>query len=85
LTPVYEPDEFRFRFDRSSYVNLHNIYRIYVKAPRGERAQLLANFVRGIVSRPEIPGSFAEVRPLLLPVVRPRALERGGRYDFSRD
>ena len=52
-----------------SIVSVHNVFIEYGKAPRSERAAVLAKFVQGM-SGPAYPDDFEEARPNLLPVIR---------------
>jgi hypothetical protein len=74
LQPLYEHAEFRFKLGESQYINLHNVYRAYLQAPRRGRKQVFDSFVLGILNQADIPPGFAEARALLMPAVRPRAL-----------
>lgn len=69
----YDADECRLlgSGDGAQIINLDNGYRAYCAAPRKERAQALANFVRGMMA-PPLPASFAEARASLRPVIRGR-------------
>jgi len=69
----YDADEFCLNIGDSRVLNLHNAYRDYCAAPRGERAQVLEKYLHA--TRPaELPATFAASRAKLLPILRSRGL-----------
>lgn len=73
---LYDPSGFRLHTaePRGPQLFLENGYREYCNAPAELREQHLRRLVRGWgLARPTIPEEFEDVKPDLLPVVRPRA------------
>jgi hypothetical protein len=55
-------------------VNLTNLHLEYSQAPRGERKAWLARACAAMANPMEIPDEFEDVKPDLLPSVRPRSM-----------
>ncbi len=71
----YLPDEFRLRHGDGVYFNLHNAYRDYQNAARPQRTAVLDGYVATLLrSRDKSARSFADIRPLLRPVIRNLAM-----------
>lgn len=71
---AYEKNQFRIT-GGDGLLNLENMYREYCLAPRRDRATLVHRFARAWTSKQkQIPESFEDARPDLLPIVRERAL-----------
>jgi len=71
----YLPDEFRLRHGDGAYFNLHNAFRDYQNAERPKKAAVIEGYVATLLrSRDKAARSFAEVRPLLRPVIRNLAM-----------
>jgi uncharacterized protein YtpQ (UPF0354 family) len=68
----FDADDFRILVGGADQVvNLHNLYREYVTAPKHERDALLAKCVSLFVTE-EVPSSFEDVKDRLMPLVRAR-------------
>lgn len=74
LNPVPDLENFRLLISEGNFFNLHNAYHAYQMAPRKERDAVLEQFVLGMLNAPEVPTTFAEVRPLLMPALRRRSM-----------
>ncbi|WP_457424491.1 hypothetical protein [Roseateles sp. P5_E7] len=51
-------------------ISLSNLRRDYEQAPPGERQALLNKFLASLFVSDAMPGSYAEARPKIMPVVR---------------
>jgi hypothetical protein len=69
----YDPGKFRFKINGTQRLALHNAYRDYTQAGRGERRHVLATYAR-LLDPHEAPATFDAARARLMPVVRPRAM-----------
>lgn len=71
----YDADEFRLvgGSGGAEIYNLHNAYRDYCAAPRQQRSEVLAHYLRSMQA-PALPATFAEARSGLRPVLRGRAI-----------
>lgn len=71
----YDADDFRLvgGSGGAELYNLHNAYRDYCAAPRKQRAEVLAHYIRSMQA-PALPATFAEARSGLRPVLRGRAI-----------
>lgn len=74
LNPVFDRENFRLLISEGNFFNLHNVYHAYQHTPREERAAVLEQFVLGMLNAPEVPATFEEVKPLLLPALRRKSL-----------
>ncbi len=76
-------DEAGFRLkigeDGMTSINLHNYFEEYRSATREGRAELMERWVRSATATDDLPGTFAEALPNLLPRIRERAF-----FEFSR-
>lgn len=71
----YDADEFRLvgGSGGAEIYHLHNAYRDYCAAPRKQRPDVLAHYIRSMQA-PALPATFAEARSGLRPVLRGRAI-----------
>ncbi len=74
IAPVLDMENFRLLISEGSYFNLHNVYHAFQQAPRGERHGVIAKFVDGMLNPPDVPATFDEARPLLLPALRRKSM-----------
>lgn len=69
----YERDQFRITYrtaaGRTGIVNLDNVFHECQGVPADERRRRIADLL-SIATAPEVPDDFAQVRPLLRPVLR---------------
>ena len=74
-TLEYLPDEFRLRHGDNGFFNLHNAYRDYLKADKQHKPQVLSGYLATLLGAENSPIlTFEQVRPLLRPVIRNRAM-----------
>ena len=59
--------------DDARVLNLHNVYRDYCKAGKGERARVI-DVCLAAALQPHRPATFAQCRQSLLPILRRRAM-----------
>ncbi len=77
-TAVY--DKVGFRLVRSKdgqeggVMNLHNLFKEYCKTPSKDRAAWMARTCVGLLNRVDLPEDFEDVKPDLMPTVRPRSM-----------
>ncbi|KUF36632.1 hypothetical protein [Xanthomonas phaseoli] len=84
---VYRPDEFRLVATRGRLINLHNAYHDYTAADRQRRAEVLHGYVAGFLedgSEESRTQTLEQVRPMLMPIVRHRAMLEEMRLEHVR-
>lgn len=74
IHPVIDMENFRLVISEGNFFNLHNAYHAYRHAPGKEQDKVLQQFVGGMLHAPEVPATFAEVRPLLMPALRRKSM-----------
>ena len=68
---AYSSEGFFFRQESASRsVFLDNVYRNYCAAARGEREEIVRDFVQAFVTVVDVPADFASARAKLMPVLR---------------
>ncbi|MBK5541569.1 hypothetical protein JFV28_20120 [Pseudomonas sp. TH05] len=84
-TLEYLPDEFRLRHGDNGFFNLHNAYRDYLKADKQHKPQVLSGYLATLLGAENSPIlTFEQVRPLLRPVIRNRAMLEEVRLHHAR-
>ena len=74
LKLVLDLENFRVLKGERDYINMHNAYHEFRQAPRGQRDQVLRQFVHSILDVPAQPVTFEAVKPMLLPALRRKSL-----------
>src|SRR5262245_16444784 len=77
-THTYDKEQYRLVYTEGGketrVVNLANLYLEYCAAPRRERDEWLLRTCRAMVNPMTLPTDFEDVKPDLLPTLRPRSL-----------
>src|SRR5688500_11809898 len=75
----YNAEQFQLQIAEGGFINLSNVFRSWLEAPEEGRPKVIQHTVRSWCShRFELPESFEDARPDLLPTVRARAY-----YEFA--
>jgi hypothetical protein len=75
----FDEANFKLALPGGEFFFLGNAFAEYCAAPRAQRSQVLARFVRTFAERSDFPTSFDEAAPNLLPRIRERPY-----FDFTR-
>jgi len=85
---TYRPDEFRLVAPRGRIINLHNAYHDYTTADRQRRAEVLRSYAAAFVEEggeEHQIETLEQARPMLMPVVRHRAMFEEMRLEHVRE
>lgn len=85
---TYRPDEFRLVAPRGRIINLHNAYHDYTTADRQRRAEVLRSYAAAFVEEGGEDNqieTLEQARPMLMPVVRHRAMFEEMRLEHIRE
>ncbi len=84
---VYRPDEFRLVAPRGRIINLHNAYHDYTTADRQRRGEVMRSYAAAFVEEGGEDNqieTLEQARPMLMPVVRHRAMFEEMRLEHVR-
>lgn len=68
--PKYEREEFRLVRSDGAFLFLGNAYADYLRASTGERKLIVERYAQLAANTPDIPSTWEEAAPRLMPVVR---------------
>lgn len=84
---TFDQDEFRLVFmedgKHAGTMNLRNLYGEYCNSPRKSRSLLLRRTCAALASQFELPDEFEDVKPDLLPTIRPKSMLEIMRLDVE--